>query len=81
MTEEKKTNEGVSKARRPYHRAFKKNAEQKQNQNQEVVVDVNIEKKPNSRVQRKTTSRTTDVKRENNSIISWKITVHITRKR
>ena len=63
MTEEKKTNEGVSKARRPYHRAFKKSAEQKTNQ--EVVVDVNIEKKPNNKTPRKTTSRTSEIKREN----------------
>lgn len=63
MTEEKKTNEGVQRARRPYRRAFKKNVEQKTNQ--EVAIDVNIEKKADTRTPRKTTSRTAEVKREN----------------
>ena len=63
MTEEKKTNEGVQRARRPYRRAFKKNVEQKTNQ--EVAIDVNIEKKADTRTPRKKTSRTAEVKREN----------------
>ena len=78
MTEEKKTSESTSRARRPYHRAFRKKTDVagntkksiEQKTNQEVVVEVNIEKKTNTRVPRKTNTRTTEVKRETKRNVS-----------